>query len=87
MSKGETVPPPYTLALKLLAWSRSSNAAIAERWTSSGPSARRKVRVKAYLDKRKEQGWQELPERNRYFNVSHSDSKPKLLIFAVSPKQ
>lgn len=87
MSKAEPVPPPYTLALKLPAWSRSSNAAIADRWTSSGPSAKRRVRVKAYLDKRKERGWQESPERNRYLNVSHSDSKPKLLIFAVSPKQ
>lgn len=87
MSKGEMVPPPYTLALKLLAWSRSSSAAIAERWTSSGPSARRKVRVKAYLDKRKEQGWRELPERNRYFNVSHSDSNFCSLTKAVIRKR
>lgn len=54
----------YTLDLMSLAWSRSSSAAIAERWTSSGPSAMRRARVRAYLEKQKAQGWQELSKRN-----------------------
>lgn len=85
--RGERVLPPYTLALRLLAWSASSNFAIAERWTSSGPSAKRKVLVRTYLEKQKEQGWQELSERNMMLSHQSSDFKPKLLILEVWPRQ
>lgn len=85
--RGGRVSPPYTLALRLLAWSASSSFAIAERWTSSGPSAKRKALVRTYLEKQKEQGWQELSERNMMLSHQSSDFKPKLLILEVWPRQ
>lgn len=51
-SPGHGVLLPYILAFSFLLCFCSSIFAIAERWTSSGPSAKRRVRVRAYLGKK-----------------------------------
>lgn len=72
----------YILAANPLAWSRSSIFAIAERWTSSGPSAKRRVRVSAYLKTtRAETG----SEPNR--NGTPQDSRPGPLILPGQGKK
>lgn len=66
----------YIRACRRWACSRSSMAATAERCTSSGPSAKRRVRARAYLGKQKSRA-QGYRRGTRPFPRPHTDSRPR----------